>query len=127
MRYPIFQIEVNEPYPELNGGQNNRRPRGPVHTFHYIYYTVIGGSANQFCTAVKKPVSYRSCILTTASVNLIKYLFTSNFVIFRFSNLFPFFFSSEAQKLIRKLAVDGSSFICLTCGNFLHAGPIVSP
>ena len=32
----IFQIEVNEPYPELNGGQNIRRTRGPVQFFRYI-------------------------------------------------------------------------------------------
>ena len=34
----IFQIEVNEPYPELNGGQNIRRAKGPVHSIRYIYY-----------------------------------------------------------------------------------------
>ena len=26
-----------EPYPELNGGQNIRRARGPVHSTRYIY------------------------------------------------------------------------------------------
>ena len=37
LRYK-FQIEVNEPYPELNGGQNIRRAKGPVHSIRYIYY-----------------------------------------------------------------------------------------
>ena len=30
MKNSIFRIEVKEPYPELNGGQNIRRARGPA-------------------------------------------------------------------------------------------------
>ena len=37
----IIQIEVNEPYPELNGGQNIRRARGPVHTIRYIHLKAL--------------------------------------------------------------------------------------
>ena len=33
----IFRIEVKEPYPELNGGQNIRRARGPAHFDRYIH------------------------------------------------------------------------------------------
>ena len=34
--YPIFRIEVNGPYSELNRGQNFMCARGPVHSDHYI-------------------------------------------------------------------------------------------
>ena len=35
-RNPIFQNEVNEPYPELNCGETIKRARGPVHTIRCI-------------------------------------------------------------------------------------------
>ena len=38
-RSSILRIEVKEPYPELAGGQNIRRARGPAQFNHYIYVT----------------------------------------------------------------------------------------
>ena len=38
-RNPKFRFQVNEPYPELNGGQNIRCARGPVHSIRYIHST----------------------------------------------------------------------------------------
>ena len=39
---PIYQNESHKPYPELNGGQLNRRARGLVRSNRYMYNKEIG-------------------------------------------------------------------------------------
>ena len=59
----IFWIEVKEPYPELDGGQNIRRARGPAQFNRYINYFL-----NKPCPAVKV---YSLCGMTKATFSVL--------------------------------------------------------
>ena len=50
---PVFQIEIKEPYPKLNGGQNIGRARGPAHRNRYIYrLKVVFSKIKNICDSV---------------------------------------------------------------------------